>query len=89
MGRACAPVLRGRLNSVVLPVLVSMLAKITVSVRVPIRPGPASPPSSRMLSRGLPAQGSCGPAARRSLVASRVGRVALLVSFSLWNTAAD
>ena len=46
-----------------LPVLVSMLAKITVSVRVPIRPGPASPPSSRTLSRGLPAQGSCGSVA--------------------------
>ena len=31
-----------------------------MSVRVPIRVRPASPPSSRMLSRGLPSQGSCG-----------------------------
>ena len=52
--------LRGRLISAVSPVLVLMLAKITVSVRVPTRPGPASPPSSRMFNRGLPAQGSCG-----------------------------
>ena len=62
-GTASVPVLRGRLNSVVSPVLVSMLARITVSVRVPVRSGPASPPSSRMFSRGLSAHGS-GASAR-------------------------
>ena len=76
--------LRGRLNSVVLPLLVSMLARITVSVRVPIRLGPASPPSSRTLSRGLLAHGSRLWLSRlaRSGV-RRVGRVALFVFFSL------
>ena len=57
-------VLRGRLKRVVFPFLVSMLAKMTVSVRVPTRLRAASPPSSRMFSRGLVSQGS-GWGARR------------------------
>ena len=78
----------GRLISAVSPVLVLMLAKITVSVRVPTRPGPASPPSSKTFSRGLPAHGSCGFGSPGAVcVASRVGLVALFVSFSLLNTA--
>ena len=80
--------LRGRLNIVVSPVSVSMLAKITVSVRVPVRLGPASPPSSRMFSRGLSAHGFCGFGWPRVglLVAARVGRVALLDVLSLLKT---
>jgi hypothetical protein len=65
---------------VVSPVLVLMLAKITVSVRVPTRPGPASPPRSSTFSRGLPAQGSCGFGAPGVVwVAWSVGWVALLI----------
>ena len=50
--------LRGRLNSTVLPVWVSMLATVMLSVRMPVRSLPPSPPSSRTLSRGLFFQGS-------------------------------
>ena len=79
--------LRGRLNIVVSPVSVSMLAKITVSVRVPVRLGPASPPSSKMLSRGLSAHGfGFGWPRVGLLVAARVGRVALLMVLSLLKT---
>ena len=46
------------LIKVVSPVLVSMLATMTVSVRVPVRPFPASPPSSKMFNRGFLAHGS-------------------------------
>ena len=49
---------RGIEISAVSPVWVSMLATITVSVRVPSRPLPSSPPSSSRFSRGLPTQGS-------------------------------
>ena len=69
----------------VLPVLVLMLAKITVSVRVPIRPGPASPPSSRTLSRRLPAQGSCGSGRCLAGLESRPGR-ALVSLLTLENS---
>ena len=65
-GNGILAVLRGRLNRVVLPVLVSMLARMIVSVRVPTRPRPASPPSSRMFSRGFVSHGSgSGPARSR------------------------
>ena len=52
------------------PVLVSILATITVSVRVPSRPAPSSAPSSSRFSRGVSAQGS--------FLSSTFGRVALL-----------
>ena len=45
--------LRGSANSVVRAVVVSMLAIIIVSVRAPVRSGPASLPTSRTFSRGL------------------------------------
>ena len=45
--------LRGSANSVVRPVVVSMLATIIVSVRAPVRSGPASLPTSSTFSRGL------------------------------------
>ena len=71
----------------VLPVAVLMLARMTVSVRVPMRFLSASPPSSRMFSRGLSAHGSSGVGSLGSLdKAVSVGRVALLDSFSLLNT---
>jgi hypothetical protein len=84
-GKGILAVFRGRLNSVVSPVLVSMLAKITVSVRVPSRPLSASPPSSKTLSRGVLAQGS-DACVWLGLGTLRVGRVALLLSLSLLNT---
>ena len=43
------------------PVLVLMLATIIESVRTPVRSAPASEPSSRTLTRGVPAQGSAMP----------------------------
>ena len=49
--------LRGSANSVVAAVRVSMLATIMVSVRAPVRSGPASLPSSRTFMRA----GSTGP----------------------------
>ena len=45
---------RGRLNSPVSPVSGSMLTTMIVSVRIPTRPGPASPPSNKRLRRSLP-----------------------------------
>jgi hypothetical protein len=45
--------LRGSANRMVRPVFVSMLATIMVSVRVPVRSGPASLPTSRTFSRGF------------------------------------
>jgi hypothetical protein len=63
--------------SAVSPVLVSMLATITVSVRVPVRPAPSSAPISSRFSRGVSAQGS---------FLSTLGRVALLEFPSDWNT---
>ena len=50
--------LRGSANSVVVAVRVSTLATMIVSVRAPVRSGPASVPRRRTLSRG----GSTGPA---------------------------
>ncbi len=44
--------------SAVRPLFVSMLATIIESVRVPVRPTPASEPSSRMFTRAWSAQGS-------------------------------
>ena len=41
--------LRGIDSSAVRPLASWMLTRIIVSVRIPHRPGPASPPSSRML----------------------------------------
>ena len=78
-------VLRGRLKRVVSPLRVSTLARITVSVRVPSRPLPASPPSSRTLSRALSAHGSDCFSLSPGCVGSRVGRVALLVWSELLN----
>ena len=52
--------LRGSANSVVRPVWVSTLATIMVSVRVPVRSGPASLPTSRMFSRGLAIASAAG-----------------------------
>ena len=43
--------LRGSPNSDTLPVATSKLATIIVSVRGPVRPGPASPPSSSTVTR--------------------------------------
>ena len=50
--------LRGRLNITELPVWVSMLIRITESVRMPVRPTPPSPPRSSRLTRSLEPQGS-------------------------------
>src|SRR5215475_1910674 len=50
--------LRGTPIRAVLPVLVSMLATITTSVRSPCRSGPPSLPRIRMFRRFLSAQGS-------------------------------
>ena len=49
---------RGIEMSAVRPVLVSMLARIIESVRMPTRSAPASEPSSRMLTRACSAHGS-------------------------------
>ena len=78
--------MRGRLNRVVSPVLVSTLARMTVSVRVPVRPLPASPPSSRTFSRGLSAHWSCAAVAPLPGLVCRVGLVALRLSSSLRKT---
>ena len=69
-----------RLNEInaVSPVLVSILATITVSVRTPVRPTPSSAPSNNRFSRGVLAHGS--------LLLSTFGRVALLEFPSDWNT---
>lgn len=56
IGKYCR--LRGRLNSTVSPVWVSMLATVMLSVRTPTRSPAPSPPSSRMLTRGLSFHGS-------------------------------
>ena len=66
--------LRGRPNRVVRPVRVSMLATIMVSVRVPVRSGPASLPTSRMFSRGLAIASAAGvpPSPPRNSVSSRL-----------------
>src|SRR5215470_7503589 len=52
-GNGAWAMFRGRLNRVVLPDLVSTLATTMVSVRVPIRPTPASLPTRKMLIRGF------------------------------------
>ena len=64
--------------SAVSPVLVSILATITVSVRTPVRPTPSSAPSSSRFRRGVLAHGS--------LLLSTFGRVALFELPSDWNT---
>src|SRR3954453_35359 len=69
---------RGSEISAVLPVRVSMLATITVSVRTPSRLGASSPPSSSRLRRGRSSHGSW------TLTVD--GRVALLLSSCAWNT---
>ena len=56
-GNGACWMLRGSANSVVAAVRVSMLATIMVSVRAPVRSGPASLPSSRTFMRA----GSTGP----------------------------
>ena len=50
--------LRGRLKSTVSPVFVSMLARMRVSGRIPVRVGPASLPIIRTFTRGTFAHGS-------------------------------
>ena len=53
---------RGSENSTVFPVVVSMLARISVSGRIPIRSAPASEPSSSTFTRGMFAHGFAGAA---------------------------
>ena len=57
-GRAAWVQLRGTENMAVLPVAGSMLTVIIVSVRIPVRPSPKSPPSKRMFRRSSPSQGA-------------------------------
>ncbi len=70
--------LRGRLNSTVLPVVVSTLATIIVSGRMPIRSSPASEPISRTFTRDTPAHGSAFSLLARAVLVS--------ASTFSWNT---
>jgi hypothetical protein len=77
--------LRGTPIKAVLPVLVSMLATITTSVRSPCLSGPPSLPRIRTLRRLLPTQGSAEGVA----VGLGAGAAALGLMDSMAGGAAD